>query len=102
MVEKSEMPSGRLRMGRSFRKLELYGYQNTSIGALDVLKSTCAVVASSVFLRHPEARSRVHVEALPESGFRHGIYLISREREMPQMIERMAGFARKAAEIREG
>lgn len=44
----------------------------------------------------------MHVEALPESGFRHGIYLISREREMPQMIARMAGFARKAAEIREG
>ena len=60
------------------------------------------IVVSSVFLQHPEARSRVHVEALPESGFRHGIYLISREREMPQMIERIAGFARKAAENREG
>ena len=60
------------------------------------------IVVSSVFLQHPEARSRVHVEALPESGFRHGIYLISRECEMPQMIERIAGLARKAAEIREG
>ena len=44
----------------------------------------------------------MQVEALPESGFRHGIHLISRERKMPQMIERIAGFARKAAEIREG
>ncbi len=60
------------------------------------------IVVSSVFLQHPAARSRMQVEALPESGFRYGIHLISRELEMPRMIELIAGFARKAAENREG
>jgi len=54
-----------------------------------------ALVVSSVFRQYPDDHGRLYVQRLPDAQLKHAIYLISREREMPETVEAVAAEARK-------
>lgn len=56
-----------------------------------------ALVVSSVFRQYPDDNGRLYVQRLPDAQLKHAIYLISREREMPETVEAVAAEARKIA-----
>lgn len=56
-----------------------------------------ALVVSSVFQQYPDDNGRLYVQRLPDAQLKHAIYLISREREMPETVEAVAAEARKIA-----
>ncbi len=54
-----------------------------------------ALVVSSVFRQYPDDNGRLYVQRLPDAQLKHAIYLISRERKMPETVEAVASEARK-------
>lgn len=62
---------------------------------LSLVEKGGALVVSSVFRQYPDGHGRLYVQRLPDAQLKHAIYLISREREMPETVEAVAAEARK-------